>query len=50
MSATRLGLGFAGEYSLISLIAEAPEVLKVATGSLFYWNIGSVRGERMAKQ
>jgi hypothetical protein len=31
MSAVRLGLAWAGEYSLLSLIEDAPEVLKVAT-------------------
>jgi hypothetical protein len=31
MSATRLGLGFAGEYSLLSLIEDSPESLKIAT-------------------
>jgi hypothetical protein len=31
MSATRIGLGFAGEYALLSLIEDAPEALKVAT-------------------
>jgi hypothetical protein len=31
MSAVRLALGFAGEYSLISLIQDAPEALKIAT-------------------
>jgi hypothetical protein len=30
-SAVRLGLGYAGEYALLSLIEDAPEALKVAT-------------------
>lgn len=31
LSAIRVGLGFAGEYALLSLIEDAPEALKVAT-------------------
>jgi hypothetical protein len=31
LSAVRLGLGYAGEYALLSLIEDAPEALKVAT-------------------
>jgi hypothetical protein len=31
MSATTLGLGYAGEYSLLSMIEDSPEALKIAT-------------------
>jgi hypothetical protein len=31
LSAVRLGLGFSGEYALLSLIEDAPEALKIAT-------------------